>query len=79
MEATLTPTPTITLITTITETTTATITATATAAAAISGSDALKITGLVVGGVFGLGLLGVAAMWMRRRYVSPDAGERERE
>lgn len=71
-------TSTITSTVTLTATTTATATVTA-AAAAISGGDALKITGLVVGGVFGLGLLGVGAMWMRRRYVSPAAGEKERD
>lgn len=71
-------TSTITSTVKFTATTTATATVTA-AAAAISGSDALKITGLVVGGVFGLGLLGVGAVWMGRWYVYPAAGEKERD
>lgn len=68
-----------TITSTVTSTVTDTATVTATTAAAISPSEGLKIAGLVVGGVFGLGLLGVAAVWLRRRYVSPDAGEREGE
>ena len=60
----------------ITLTVTVTVTATVTAAVDVvetPGSDAVKITGIVVGGVFGLALLGSAGsllwMWMRRRYI----------